>query len=67
MPRYTIDIDENFDKVLNELVNTTDSTTKADVIRRAVASYKYLKDNTAEGQKVSIVGKDNQKKEIILP
>ena len=48
MPRYTIDFDEEFDKTLTELVKKTDATTKADVIRRAVASYSYLKKQQRE-------------------
>jgi hypothetical protein len=44
MPRFSIDVDDAFDATLNSLVQGTDATTKADVIRRAVATYKYLKD-----------------------
>lgn len=43
MPRYTIDFDDKFGKSLSDLLESTDATTKADVIRRAVASYSYLK------------------------
>src|SRR5713226_7344615 len=43
MPRYTIDFDDEFDKTLTELVKTSDATTKADVIRRAVATYTRAK------------------------
>jgi len=70
MPRYTIDVDDNFDQTLNELVRTTPATTKADVIRRAVASYKYLKDEapTNGDNKVSITKKDGAViKDVILP
>lgn len=45
MPRYTIDFDKEFDKTLSDLVASTDATTKADVIRRAVASYSFLKNS----------------------
>lgn len=65
MPRYTIDFDDKFDSTLTDLINSTDSKTKADVIRRAVATYKYLKDN-AEGNKVVITDKDGNK-DVILP
>jgi hypothetical protein len=40
-PAPTIDFDKNFDKTLTDLVDSTDATTKADVIRRAAASYKF--------------------------
>lgn len=65
MPRYTIDFDDKFDSTLSELIHSTDSKTKADVIRRAVATYKYLKDNAKEN-KVVITSKDGDK-DVILP
>ena len=69
MPRYTIDFDKDFDKALSELVDTTDATTKADVIRRAVASYSYLKKQQRENKDAKIVVTDDgkMKKEIVLP
>jgi hypothetical protein len=70
MPRYTIDVDESFDKVLNDLMSSTGATTKADVIRRAVASYKALKANTPadSNRKVSITtDSDEIVKDIVLP
>ena len=69
MPRYTIDFDENFDKTLTELVKTSDATTKADVIRRAVATYSYLKKAQQAGKnaRVAITEDDKVMKEIVLP
>jgi len=69
MPRYTIDFDDNFDKTLSELVESTDATTKADVIRRAVASYSYLKKAQQENKNAKVVVTDDNKlkKEIVLP
>ena len=69
MPRYTIDFDKAFDKTLSELVDTTDATTKADVIRRAVASYSYLKREQRQNKGAKLVVTDNDKlnKEIVLP
>jgi len=69
MPRYTIDFDKDFDKTLSELVETTDATTKADVIRRAVASYSYLKKEQRSNQNAKIVVTDDGKlkKEVVLP
>jgi hypothetical protein len=69
MPRYTIDFDKDFDKTLSELVDTTDATTKADVIRRAVASYSYLKKQQLSNKdaKIVITDDDKLKKEIVLP
>jgi hypothetical protein len=69
MPRYTIDFDNDFDKTLSDLVDTTDATTKADVIRRAVASYSYLKKQQQANKDAKIVITDDDKlrKEIVLP
>ena len=69
MPRYTIDFDKGFDKTLSDLVESTDATTKADVIRRAVASYSYLKKAQRENKDAKVVVTDNNKinKEIVLP
>lgn len=69
MPRYTIDFDEDFDKTLTDLVKNSDATTKADVIRRAVATYSYLKKVQKENKnaKVAITEDDKVKKEIVLP
>jgi len=69
MPRYTIDFDKDFDKTLSDLVEMTDATTKADVIRRAVASYSYLKkqQKAHKDAKIVITEDDKVKKEIVLP
>lgn len=69
MPRYTIDFDKDFDKTLSDLVETTDATTKADVIRRAVASYSYLKKQQRSNKdaRIVITDDDKLKKEVILP
>ena len=70
MPRYTIDIDDEFDKTLSELIQNTDATTKAEVIRRAVASYSYLKRQQRQQKdtKLRIVDKnDKPLQEIVLP
>ncbi len=69
MPRYTIDFDKEFDKTLSDLIETTDATTKADVIRRAVASYSYLKKQQKANKDAKIVITDDDKlrKEVVLP
>jgi hypothetical protein len=69
MPRYTIDFDDAFDKTLVELVKSSDATTKADVIRRAVATYSYLKKalRSNKNAKVAITQDDRVTKEIVLP
>ena len=68
MPRFTIDVDDKFNDVLSELAK---GTTKADVIRRAVASYQYLKSETdapAAGRRISITdAAGNIQKDVVLP
>jgi len=70
MPRYTIDVDDSLDQTLSDLVRSTAATTKADVIRRAIASYKYLKSEAPPNSesKVSITKKDGTiVKDVVLP
>lgn len=68
MPRFTIDIDDKFDDTLTKLAN---GGSKADVIRRAVASYQYLKSEVPDGQadkRVSITDKDGKvQTNVVLP
>jgi environmental stress-induced protein Ves len=68
MARFTIDTDPQFDQNMNDLVNMTGGT-KADVIRKALATYKYLKtENQQRQNKVSITNKDNVVlNDVILP
>lgn len=58
MPNLNLQIDSNFDQTLQDMVDTKgqDSQTKADVIRRAVATYKYLKDEELKGKKITVQG-----------
>jgi hypothetical protein len=71
MSRFTIDIDNTFDKTLTNLVNDTSASTKAEVIRNAVAVYNYLKSATpkdANGtQVVSIKDADGTEKQVMIP
>ncbi len=68
MARFTVDTDQQFDRNLEDLVTLTGGT-KADVIRRALATYKYLKTEDQNPQyKVSITNSENQVvKDVILP
>jgi hypothetical protein len=56
MNRLVLDVSDDFEKALNDLVNDPKqmSGNKADVIRRAVATYKYLKDQEIKGNKIAI-------------
>jgi len=68
MPRFTIDIDDQFNDTLTSLAN---GGNKADVIRKAVASYQYLKSEVPNGQsekRISITDSEgNVQKDVILP
>lgn len=68
MPRFTIDIDDQFDQTLTRLAK---GSSKADVIRRAVASYQYLKSEVPDsysGKRIAITDADgNVQKDVILP
>ena len=68
MSKYTMEFDDAFDKTLSELRESTDATTKADVIRRAVSSYKILKKDAMREGKIFVADKDGKiLKEVILP
>ena len=71
MPRFTIDIDDKFNETLNNLVKDTSASTKAEVIRNAVAVYSYLKANAkpeAGGmQVVSMPTKNGETAQVMIP
>lgn len=66
--RFTMDVGEEFDAKLTEL-SARGETSKAEIIKRAVASYAYLKDQTRDGNRVAITDKDTGVvlKDVILP
>ena len=70
MPRFTIDVGEKFDALLNGLAES-EKTTKAEVVRRAVAYYAFLREQTdhgTNGRKVSITDKEDRVlKDVVLP
>ena len=69
MPRYTIDFGKDFDERLSQLAKHK-GTTKAEIIRRAVATYAFLAQQTEveDGIKVSITDDEDQVlKDVILP
>jgi predicted transcriptional regulator len=67
MPKLTIEFSDKMNQILEDLANEKE-TTKVDVLRRAVALYKYLdleqKDQT---NKVSITRGGKAVKDIVLP
>jgi predicted transcriptional regulator len=69
MARYTIDFAPDFEQLLESLA-AKKSATKAEIIRRAVASYSYLDKqvNSETGTKVSVTNsEDKVLKDVVLP
>ena len=70
MPKMTIKFGTDADKMLKELA-ADKRTTKADIIRRALMTYKYLNNEIADGEhSVSITSTAPTKKtikDVILP
>ena len=67
MPRMTLDMDDTFNQTLSDLAQ---GTTKAEVIRRAIASYKYLKGELKgnDGKRISIRdASGNILNDVVLP
>jgi len=67
--RYTLDLDQGLDKTLTDLAESK-STSKAEIIKRALATYKYISGETSSqsGKKVSITdGTDTVLKDIVIP
>jgi hypothetical protein len=68
MSRYTLEFNEGLEKALTDLA-TSKGITKADVLRRAIASYAYLnKEMNKSDHKVSITDQaDKIVKDVVLP
>ena len=69
MPKLTIQFDDKVNKMLLELAERK-GTTKVDILRRALAAYKYLDDETLDGKKrVSVTDADEATilKDVVLP
>ncbi len=69
MPKLTIKFDDSINKILVDLAQRK-NTTKVDIIRRALAAYKYLDDETHEGDKrISVTSAKEDKiiRDVILP
>ena len=69
MPKLTVQFGKRTNQLLEELAEEK-GITKAEVIRRALAMYKYLDDETRNGDKrvsVTSAATDKILKDIILP
>ena len=68
MPKLTVEFNDKMNETLEQLAEEK-KTSKVDVLRRAVALYKYLEEEQKEGgnKRVSITQNDNILKDIVLP
>jgi len=68
MPKLTVEFNDKMNDTLEQLAEDK-GTTKVDVLRRAVALYKYVESERKEdgSKKVSITQGDNILKDIVLP
>ena len=68
MPKLTIQFGEEMNRLLKEL-SVKKGTTKSEIIRRSLAMYKYVDDETSDGTKrLSITSAKDDKvlKEIVM-
>lgn len=68
MAKLTVEFNDKMNETLEQLADEK-KTTKVDVLRRAVALYKYLDEEQKQGgnKRVSITQNDNILKDIVLP
>ncbi len=72
MRRITVDVDDTFYANLNKLVESTSATSKAEVIRNAVAVYSFMKGSVprseSTGQQViDVPDADGTKIRMLIP
>jgi len=63
--RLDIVMNDKLTSIFNELANE-DGISKAEIVRRAVFTYKVLKDQQKKNKKLELVDQDDNRKEIIL-
>jgi hypothetical protein len=56
MPDLKLNIDTKFERTLQDLVpSSSGAKNEADIVQRAVATYKYLKTDLPKGAKIQVV------------
>jgi predicted transcriptional regulator len=67
MPKLTVEFNDRMNEMLEQLAQEED-TSKVDIIRRALALYKYVEDEVRENdkRKLAIAEGDEVIKEIVL-
>jgi hypothetical protein len=66
MPKLTVEFNDKMNDILEQLAEEK-GTTKVDVLRRAVALYKYLDGEQQKDGRVSITRDNTIVKDIVLP
>ncbi|MDJ0682565.1 MAG: hypothetical protein QNJ18_22215 [Xenococcaceae cyanobacterium MO_167.B52] len=68
MPRVSFDVNEKFQEDFEKLVELTNSSSKAEVFRRAIALLKIATEAQKKGEKLMIADEDRKPiTEIVLP
>ena len=70
MSRITLDADNTFDHTLERLIETTPATSKAEVIRNAVAVYSYLKGTLPKRdgvQTIEVTDNEGKRANVLIP
>ncbi len=67
MPKLTIEFNDSLNEILRQLADK-DGTTKVDIIRRALALYKYVDEEVSKNdkRKLAIAEDDKVLREIVL-
>jgi hypothetical protein len=64
---YTVSLGEETEKLLGQIAKRK-KITKAEAIRRAIASYAFLSLEEAEGRKIAVTNSEDRiLKELVLP
>ena len=63
----TFNFDSKLTATIEELKDSTSATSKAEIIRRAIALLKVVQDAKDRGEELVLVGEDNSQTRIILP
>jgi Arc/MetJ-type ribon-helix-helix transcriptional regulator len=58
MPRLNFDVSPELDEIIEKLVKLTGSTSKSEVLRRAIALMEVAAEAKQEGRKIVIAEKD---------
>ena len=66
MPKLTVQFSRKMNEILGDLADKK-GTTKVDILRRAVALYKYLSNEVKLGNRVAWTRGDQIVAEIVLP